>query len=273
MTCRCPRGEGAPCPRASRACARGGTLCAVDGILKPFVGDLYHLAPIPVFYRVLDDPDLSSWHAALVRIARERFSKDVLEVPDERHVQELGKVPAFPGHSWAEEHPPAVGIWHCVPTNGFLDLPEAPVQRLRERVLAEYVKTLRVLEQYDGRKPLLNESWIQFYRDSDAKVLHNHERYDRPFFDRMWAGGYYIDDGAPAADMKYSGAFSFRVREVNYFVRPKPGLLMMWPADILHEVHPFYGQRERVVVNFNLSLEQAEKSTRVGMFLRKLSSP
>ena len=54
--------------------------------------------------------------------------------------------------------------------------------------------------------------------------------------------------------MPYSGMFSFRVRLTSYYIKPKPGLLLMWPADILHKVAPFYGKSERVVINFNINI-------------------
>jgi hypothetical protein len=54
--------------------------------------------------------------------------------------------------------------------------------------------------------------------------------------------------------MPYSGMFSFRVRQTSYYIKPKPGLLLMWPADILHKVAPFYGKSERVVINFNINI-------------------
>ncbi len=70
-----------------------------------------------------------------------------------------------------------------------------------------------------------------------------------------WAGAYYVDDGAPDPSMPYSGVLSFRVRDQNYLFRPKPGLLLLWPSEILHEVHPFYGTRDRVAINFNISCD------------------
>lgn len=54
--------------------------------------------------------------------------------------------------------------------------------------------------------------------------------------------------------MPYSGMFSFRVRQTSYYIKPKPGLLLMWPADILHKVAPFYGKSEQVVINFNINI-------------------
>ncbi|GAB5546417.1 MAG: hypothetical protein SangKO_061770 [Sandaracinaceae bacterium] len=222
------------------------------GILRPFVGDVYHLAPIPVFYRVLDRADLSSFHDSLLSSAHTAMERDLLEVPDERHAASIGNAPPkWDAHSFTEARPPAVGIWHCVPTNQFLDLEDEPVRTLRRAIEDAFVETVRVVSGATV-VPTLTESWIQLYEDGDRKVLHNHERYDSPPFEHMWAGAYYIDDGAPIENMKYAGLFSFRIRGENHFIRPKPGLLMMWPADLLHEVHPFYGERQRVVVNFNV---------------------
>jgi hypothetical protein len=28
---------------------------------------------------------------------------------------------------------------------------------------------------------------------------------------------------------------------------------MLWPGDILHAINPFYGEKERICINFNLS--------------------
>ncbi|MEC7518675.1 MAG: putative 2OG-Fe(II) oxygenase [Myxococcota bacterium] len=222
------------------------------GILRPFAGDVYHLAPIPIFYRVLDRPDLGEFHAALMTAATAAMEQRLLEVPDEKHAEDLGHAPPdWHPHSFTEAHPPAVGIWHCVPTNQFLDLEADAVRQLRRSIEDAFVETVRVTSG-SRVSATLTESWIQLYRNGDRKVLHNHERYDPPPFEHMWAGAYYVDDGAPVENMKYSGLFSFRIRGENHFIRPKPGLLMMWPADLLHEVHPFYGERERVVINFNL---------------------
>ena len=223
-----------------------------DGILRPYRGDVYHLAPIPVFRRVLERPDLDAYHRRLLTAARAAMDRALLEVPDERHADTLGnEAPPANPHSFTEAHAPAVGIWHCVPTNQFLDVDEPAVRELRRAICEAFAETVRVTT---GEKvePELTESWIQLYQDGDRKVLHNHERYGPPFYEHMWAGAYYIDDGEPVSNMKYAGLFSFRIRGENHFMRPKPGLLMMWPADLLHEVHPFYGARERVVINFNI---------------------
>jgi len=220
--------------------------------------DLHFLAPAPFVYHLSDDKDVAEWHRRLITTARRAFSEPVLEVPDVRHAHRLGDPPSFSDASWSEEQIPAVGVWHRVPTNGFLGLDDPDVRRLRQLIEGRYANAVAKLEGKPGLTPWVSESWIQFYRAGDYKVLHNHERYGPPYPYNRWAGAYYIDDGDPDSTMPYSGVISFRVRHANHFVRPKPGLLLIWPADVLHEVHPFYGQRERVVVNFNINTEQTE---------------
>jgi|SRR5215510_1422425 len=221
-------------------------------ILHPFRGWVQHLAPIPVLYRHLQFDDLADFNAALMRKARETYSEDILDVPDIRHLEDLGSVPTFPDTAWKEPQKPAVGVWHRVPTNSFLNITDPNVTRLRDIIVESHrhiVDNLR--EEVYGSSQIL-ENWIQFYRQGDYKVLHNHERYGEPFFQNMWVGVYYVNDGEPDSDKKYSGLLSFSVRGCNYYIRPKPGLLLMWPSDILHEVHPFYGKSHRIVINFHV---------------------
>ena len=221
-------------------------------ILHRVKEDVFHLAPIPLVYHKVAEKDVEGWHAQLISEARKAFSEPLLEVPDVRHIHDMGNPRHFTDATWSEEQIPAVGVWHSVPTNGFLKLEVPSVTELRRLIQERYLHALSITE---GRanEPWISESWIQFYKQGDYKVLHNHERYGPPYPHNRWAGAYYIDDGDPDPTMPYSGTLSFRVRQVNYYIRPFPGLLVMWPADILHEVHPFYGARERVVVNFNIN--------------------
>jgi hypothetical protein len=215
--------------------------------------DLFHLAPVPFIYHEVKEEGIDLWHEQLIEEARKSFPEPVLEVPDVRHINDLGGAPDFEAGTWAETQYTPVGVWHNVPTNGYLSLDSSPVRALRRLVEERYLNALRLLGVSPWRKPLISESWIQFYKPGDYKVLHNHERYGPPYPSHPWAGAYYIDDGEPDPTMPYSGILSFRIRQTNYYVRPRVGLLVMWPNDILHEVHPFYGARERIVVNFNIN--------------------
>lgn len=218
--------------------------------------DLHHFAPVPLIYRDIGFEDLEQFNRELADVARAAFDDTVLEVPDRRHIDDLGRAPEMRDDVWTETQVTAVGVWHRVPTNNLLDRPEHVVKRLRAVVEERFLFALSatgVLEPDERVEPTITESWIQFYRNGDDKVLHNHGRYGPPYPRHQWSGAYYLDDGAPDPDMPYSGVFSFRVRGENHFVRPRAGLLMIWPADVLHEVHAFYGRQERIVVNFNIN--------------------
>lgn len=70
----------------------------------------------------------------------------------------------------------------------------------------------------------------------------------------MFSGGYYLSDGDPIKDHPYSGVFSFHIRGMKYYIRPKKGMLIIWPYDIVHSVEPFYGKKHRAVINFNIQV-------------------
>lgn len=159
-------------------------------ILHHFVGDVFHLAPIPLVYHRVAEEDIEGWHAQLVREAREAFSESVLEVPDVRHIHDMGTPRNFRDTTWSEEQIPAVGVWHSVPTNGFLKLDTPSVGTLRGLIEERYLHALSATGVGRGHEPWISESWIQFYKQGDYKVLHNHERYGPPYPHNRWAGAY-----------------------------------------------------------------------------------
>ncbi len=237
--------------------------------------NLYLLDPIPVWKRNLTSSevggDLDKFNSRLLEIAKRFYSEWQLEVPDERHVKDKSMLPMDEYKKMDDreffEHPtyPAVGKWHLVPTNNFFSIDEPEVKHLKNIILNDY---RNALEEYfnfefenkrlEDRRFIMDESWLQFYKNGDYKVLHNHLRYDlSPTEHRnIWAGGYYISDGDPDIYQPYSGRFSFSTRNKSYMVKPETGMIMLWPGDILHEVHPFYGSSERICINFNLSTRE-----------------
>ena len=252
---------------------------------------LHYIAPVPVWYQVLtsDDlgEDLNQFNEKLKQIAQDYYQAWQIEVPDEKHLCKS----VFPKHmlkefvekkTFVQPTAPAEGKWHSVPTNNFLSIDEPEVKKLKTIVVNSYLKALEefhnTMESFpldytfkDCKKthtPTVDESWIQFYQNGDYKVLHNHLRYGfDPAFEHIWAGGYYIQDGNPDPYQPYTGKFSFRVRDFNYYIKPEPGLIMLWPGDILHEVHTFYGEEERVCINFNLSMKRPALTVKSNTFL------
>lgn len=224
-----------------------------DGNLVKFKKDIFLLAPIPIVYKKFKN--VTKLNKELIKIAKSNYVENVLEVPDERHINKLGNPITFKDEVWRETQIPAIGVWHRVPTNNFLNIEHDAVKKIRTMFEIEFYTILKSMFELRNIQAVITESWIQFYKNGDYKVLHNHERYGPPYPNNRWVGSYYLDDGNPDKHMPYSGVFSFRVRDSNYFIKPHSGLLLLFPADILHEVHPFYGTGNRIVINFNINGE------------------
>jgi len=90
-----------------------------------------------------------------------------------------------------------------------------------------------------------------------------------------WSGAYYVDDGGCADDPSLGGEFEMldprggapaMLAPALKFasedglsvcgaetVRPKPGLLMLFPSWLVHQVRPYRGNALRISIAFNLS--------------------
>ena len=85
--------------------------------LFPRSEGLFNLAPIPLVMHQVADADRDRWHRQLIDDAVSAFSNGILEVPDVRHIHDLGVPPDQPPDAWCERQTAAVGVWHRVPTN------------------------------------------------------------------------------------------------------------------------------------------------------------
>jgi hypothetical protein len=236
--------------------------------------NLYLINPIPVWKRKITDEEvgqsITSFNDKLIEIAQDYYHQWALEVPDERHTEEKSNI----SKEYYEEldkreffyqsNYPAVGKWHSVQTNNFLNLEEKEIILLKEIILTDYEKMLTEYfdnefdgVQYYNKNHTMDESWMQFYKNGDYKVQHNHLRYSEELIlKNIWAGGYYLRDGKPDIRQPYSGRFGFNARNKTYLVKPYEGMILLFPADVVHEVFPFYGESERICLNFNLSTRE-----------------
>ena len=236
-------------------------------------GSLHLLNPIPVWKRIITEEEVGCsievFNNNLINAAKQHYQNWEVEVPDEKHldkssigkesINELSNREIF-SHS----EKPSIGKWHAVPTNNFLNLEIPEVRQLKDILVRDYQMALKQfanlefdttynLNEINALLPKMDESWIQFYKNGDNKVLHNHLRYEASDeYKHIWAGGYYINEGKPDKWQPYSGRFEFNIRHNRYFIKPKTGMILMWPGDILHAVNPFYGSEERICINFNL---------------------
>ena len=91
----------------------------------------------------------------------------------------------------------------------------------------------------------------------------------------FWSGAYYVDDGGVNADPSLGGDFELLDPRgsapamaapmlafagegglgagATEWIRPRPGLLVLFPSWVQHQVRAYRGARERISIAFNLS--------------------
>ncbi len=111
-------------------------------------------------------------------------------------------------------------------------------------------------------------AWANVNSAGHANIAHYHGG-------AFWSGTYYVEDGGCAADPSLGGEFEMldpRGPGPGMYapalkftgdgasvggaetIRPKPGLLILFPSWLLHQVRPYRGSGTRISVAFNLSL-------------------
>lgn len=228
--------------------------------------NLKYLAPIPVWVEYFNDDEL---HQRVYELGMQNLDeKQKLmgqELPSQLDTERVNsyEVNYQRYDDWVEptEFNP-IGSRFYTPPNNFLDTNNQDVNTINERIHNGYKNLLDILEINEkGYTPKITESWMQYYDPHGGRGhnAHNHCRW-KPGEDSptSFSGGYYISDGNPILDHPYSGVFTFHIRGAAHFIRPKTGMLIIWPFDIVHSVKPFYGHNHRVVINFNIHNEPTE---------------
>ena len=113
------------------------------------------------------------------------------------------------------------------------------------------------------------QAWANVNGPGDGNISHYHPG-------SFWSGTYYIDDGGCADDPALGGEFEmldprgsgpgmyapalkFAGEDgasvgAGETIRPKPGLLFLFPSWLFHQVRPYRGSRLRISIAFNLGL-------------------
>ena len=112
------------------------------------------------------------------------------------------------------------------------------------------------------------QAWANVNTAGAANVAHYHAG-------AFWSGTYYVDDGGCAADPSLGGEFEMLdprgpgpgmyAPTLKFtgdgasvggaeIIRPKPGLLFLFPSWLMHQVRPYRGTGTRISVAFNFSL-------------------
>ena len=221
--------------------------------------NIFHLAPIPVFMKIFEDGELHNEVFELgLNVLSEKQKLMGQEKPDiiDEERERLFKNNLVRKEMWVEPNElTPIGSRYFTPPNNFLDRTEECVRVIRNRCVDGLNELMDGLNFEHNNKPLVTESWIQYYSPTDGRGhnQHNHCRWDinEPNI-QSFVGGYYLSDGEPLLDHEYSGSLCFHIRGMSHFIRPKKGMLLIWPYDIIHSVKPFYGKSERCVINFNI---------------------
>jgi hypothetical protein len=219
--------------------------------------NIFNLAPIPVYMKVFEDDGLQD---AVYDLGLEKLNETQKlmgqELPDQYDEERYSryKINYSRTDMWVEqtEYNP-IGSRFFTPPNNFLNRDEEVIRIVRNRCLDGYNTLLDGLGFEHNGKPTISESWMQYYGQGRGHNQHNHCDWGAIGAEPLsYVGGYYLSDGDPVLDHPYSGALCFHIRGMSYFIRPKKGMLLLWPYDIVHSVKPFYGNSTRCVINFNI---------------------
>jgi hypothetical protein len=231
-------------------------------IIESGIQDIKYLAPIPIYQHQFEDDDFSNKvYAFGFDTLNEKQKQMGQELPGrfDTERQETFQVWYDRSDQWVEENElQPIGSRFWTPPNDFLDINNPDVYIIRQRIENGYLHLLNSLGYSHESTPIITESWMQYYDPYSGRGhnAHNHCRWSageaKPM---MFSGGYYLSDGLPITDHPYSGVFAFHIRGMKYYIRPKKGMLIIWPYDIVHSVEPFYGAEHRCVINFNIQLK------------------
>lgn len=146
--------------------------------------------------------------------------------------------------------------------------PDAPVQRLAEEVHNVLFPLVGRLNGYDeGEMAALTfyyDSWFHVTRSGGYQSIHYHPR-------ASWSGIYAVQAGNAVEGRPESGQVKFydprgavfmhvdpgnerldpRYTATPVYLTHRPGQLVIFPSWLMHEVLPYVGRCERIVVAFN----------------------
>jgi uncharacterized protein (TIGR02466 family) len=188
----------------------------------------------------------------------------VYDVPDTEDVnRELGKrlcaeAEASPGVRRAN-----VGGWHSSPD---LAMRTDTCYRAIMKTITDHIGEVHSKIVAGGRLPtptpwrLAAQAWAVVMRNGDYTITHDHG-------DADWSSSYYVDAGdADLERTPESGALSVLDPRrsgrpipglelgTTFTIRPRTGMLVVFPGWLQHYVHPYRGTRPRVVIACNVTM-------------------
>jgi len=159
-----------------------------------------------------------------------------------------------------------VGGWQSPPD--LLEWPEPDIKTLATELdrSVQLISTLPSILQRAGPRPNRVKysayGWVNVNRPGDYNMFHVHRS-------NHWSVVYYVSTGTLDPDTPQNGRIELRdPRSAATFakipgftcgqpllLRPEPGMMLVFPAWIVHGVHPFYGHGRRISIAFNVVIE------------------
>ena len=153
------------------------------------------------------------------------------------------------------------------------DWPDAPVQELADFVHGTLSAVVATINGYTPQEmatfEFFYDSWFHVTRSGGYQSSHIHPN-------ASWSGIYCVDPGDAVPERPDSGQVKFydprgagahmhfdpgnrqldpRFSTTPVYLTHRAGQLVIFPSWLVHEVLPYLGQRERIVVAFNAWLE------------------
>ena len=114
-----------------------------------------------------------------------------------------------------------------------------------------------------SRRPVFtDDTWGSIYRDGDHCMPHSHLRSDVSVVYMLDTGDEDPDDKLAArlcfADPRIDACCPDEPGRVTRHVIPvmTPGTMLIFSSDYLHSVNPYHGQRPRITLSWNITLER-----------------
>ena len=148
------------------------------------------------------------------------------------------------------------GGWHS--TADLRDWPEPEIQELCPFVkdtakdLTAEMEPLKSSDEVNINP--FGSAWVNLLRNSGYNKVHNHPGC-------MFSAVYYVSEGNPDSNIPDNGTLEFmdprpgNIHGGKWVVKPKKGILVMFPSWLYHYVNPFYGESDRISIAFNMNVE------------------
>lgn len=153
-----------------------------------------------------------------------------------------------------------VGGWHS--SSDFFQSSEACVRSLKQQLSTLSLEVVNRLFHESARisyASLELEGWANVLRNGQYNTLHCHPN-------ALWSGVYFVTDNEPVDRQPFSGklelldprpgaSLNYEERTSLYgrfLVGPVAGQVIIFPAWLQHQVHPYFGKSERISIAFNV---------------------